>query len=82
MHEVCQVTIIRRPTPLGELISIRSVMERLFTDTFGQPRNAWLTAARSVAVDIHSSAIEPRQIQISPAGESEPATDSGTEQDS
>jgi HSP20 family protein len=32
-----QMTIIRRPTPLGDLVSFRDVMERLFDDRFFRP---------------------------------------------
>src|SRR6476620_2073846 len=80
MHEVCHMTIIRRPTPLGELISLRNTMGRLFDDTFGRPRSGWLTPKPSVAVDIHSTAdsvvveaalpgVKPDDVNISVLGE-------------
>ncbi len=74
------MTIIRRPTPLGELISLRNTMDRLFDDTLGRPRSGWLTTTPSVAVDIHSTAdsvvveaalpgVKPDDVNISVLGE-------------
>jgi HSP20 family protein len=74
------VTLIRRPTPLGELISLRATMDRLFDDTFGRPRNGWLTASPAVAVDVHSTGdavvvqaalpgVKPEDVDISVLGE-------------
>lgn len=74
------MTLIRRPTPLGELISLRSAVDRLFDDTFGRPRSGWLTATPSVAVDIRSTAdsvvveaalpgVKPEDVNISVLGE-------------
>jgi len=34
------MTIVRRPSPLGELVSLRQAMDRLFEDSFVTPR-AW-----------------------------------------
>jgi hypothetical protein len=31
------VTIARRPSPFGELLSLRTAMDRLFEDSFVQP---------------------------------------------
>ena len=36
------MTIIRRPSPFGELLSLRQAMDRLFDDDFG-PRAGWTT---------------------------------------
>ena len=74
------MTLIRRPTPLGELISLRATMDRLFDDTFGRPRNGWLTASPAVAVDIHSTddsvvvqaalpGVKPEDVDISVLGD-------------
>jgi len=35
------MTIVRRPSPFGELMSLRSAMDRLFEDSFVRPRSAW-----------------------------------------
>jgi HSP20 family protein len=34
----CVMTIVRRPSPFGELISLRQAMDRLFEDSFVGPR--------------------------------------------
>ena len=36
------MTIVRRPSPFGELLSLRQAMDRLFDDDFG-PRAGWTT---------------------------------------
>jgi HSP20 family protein len=33
------MTIVRRPSPLGELVSLRQAMDRLFEDSFVRPRS-------------------------------------------
>ena len=35
------MTIVRRPSPFGELMSLRSAMDRLFEDSFVRTRSAW-----------------------------------------
>lgn len=35
------MTISRRPSPFGELLSLRQAMDRLFEDSFVRPRGAW-----------------------------------------
>ena len=37
------MTIVRRASPLGELVSLRQAMDRLFEDSFVRPRG-WLSA--------------------------------------
>jgi HSP20 family protein len=32
------MTIVRRPSPFGELVSLRQAMDRLFEDSFVRPR--------------------------------------------
>jgi HSP20 family protein len=36
--EVLQMTLMRRPSPFGELLSLRQAMDRLFEDSFVRPR--------------------------------------------
>ncbi len=43
-QEVYDMTIVRRASPLGELISLRQAMDRLFEDSFVRPR-AWVASA-------------------------------------
>jgi hypothetical protein len=38
-QEVYDMTIVRRASPLGELVSLRQVMDRLFEDSVVRPRN-------------------------------------------
>ena len=38
------MTIVRRSSPFGELLSLRSAMDRLFEDSFVRPRSAWTSA--------------------------------------
>ena len=35
------MTLVRRTSPLGELVSLRQAMDRLFEDSFVRPRGAW-----------------------------------------
>jgi HSP20 family protein len=35
------MTIARRPSPFGELLSLRQAMDRLFEDSFVRPRSSW-----------------------------------------
>lgn len=39
------MTISRRPSPFGELLSLRQAMDRLFEDSFVRPRTGWGAAA-------------------------------------
>lgn len=43
------MTLVRRTSPLGELVSLRSAMDRLFEDSFVRPRGAWGFAAETGA---------------------------------
>ncbi len=43
------MTISRRPSPFGELLSLRQAMDRLFEDSFVRPRGAWGTASGEAA---------------------------------
>jgi HSP20 family protein len=38
------MTISRRPSPFGELLSLRQAMDRLFEDSFVRPRPGWALA--------------------------------------
>jgi HSP20 family protein len=52
-----KMTIVRRPSPLGELVSLRQAMDRLFEDSFVRSR-PWSMAgdvATAVPLDITSS---------------------------
>lgn len=39
MQEVHDMTLVRRNSPLGELVSLRQAMDRLFEDSFVRPRS-------------------------------------------
>jgi HSP20 family protein len=47
------MTIVRRPSPLGELVSLRQAMDRLFEDSFVRPRQFGFTeGAAGLPLDI------------------------------
>jgi HSP20 family protein len=45
--EVHDMTLVRRTSPLGELVTLRQAMDRLFEDSFVRPRGAWGFAAET-----------------------------------
>ena len=50
------MTIVRRPSPLGELVSLRQAMDRLFEDSFVRPRSFGLAdTGAPLPLDITSS---------------------------
>jgi len=52
------MTISRRPSPFGELLSLRQAMDRLLEDSFVRPRGTWgsgMTEAAPLALDISTS---------------------------
>jgi HSP20 family protein len=54
------MTIMRRPSPFGELLSLRQAMDRLFEDSFVRPR-AWPSTgleSSMLPLDVSSSADE------------------------
>jgi HSP20 family protein len=46
------MTIVRRPSPLGELVSLRQAMDRLFEDSFVRPRSFGMTGEITVALPL------------------------------
>ncbi len=51
------MTLVRRPSPLGELVTLRQAMDRLFEDSFVRPRvwgGGWLESG-TLAMDISST---------------------------
>jgi HSP20 family protein len=74
------MTLIRRTSPLGELVTLRQAMDRLFEDSFVRPRvwGSWSEGA-SLAIDIRSTpdaliveaalpGIEPDDVDITVEG--------------
>ena len=56
------MTIVRRPSPFGELLSLRSAMDRLFEDSFVRPRT-WasiLDGGPGLPLDVTTTADEIR----------------------
>lgn len=50
--------ISRRPSPFGELLSLRQAMDRLFEDSYVRPRGSWgsgLAEGGSLALDISTT---------------------------
>ncbi len=54
------MTIVRRPSPFGELLSLRQAMDRLFEDSFVSPRSWSSSGSESVGLplDIFTTADE------------------------
>jgi len=49
------MTVVRRPSAFGELVSLRQAMDRLFEDSFVRP-NRWVTGANGdgpLPLDVH-----------------------------
>ena len=56
------MTIVRRPSPFGELLSLRSAMDRLFEDSFVRPRQ-WtgtFDGGAGLPLDVKATADEIR----------------------
>src|SRR4051812_4204689 len=74
------MTVIRRTNPLGELVSLRHAMDRLFEDSFVRPRSAMLGDEHSLALDIRTNGdevvveaalpgIQPEDVDVSVLGD-------------
>jgi HSP20 family protein len=50
------MTLVRRTSPLGELVSLRQAMDRLFEDSFVRPRVGGFGEGAAMPLDITSSA--------------------------
>jgi HSP20 family protein len=57
-HRRCHVTLIRRTNPLGELVSLRQAMDRLFEDSFIRPRSPLLSDEFTLPLDIRANGDE------------------------
>jgi HSP20 family protein len=73
------MTLIRRTNPFGELISLRSAMDRLFEDSFVRSRNG-ITDEHPLALDVRTTedayeidaalpGVKPEDVDISVLGE-------------
>lgn len=74
------MTLIRRTSPFGELISLRQAMDRLFEDSFVRPRAGLATGDNPVALDVYTTAdslvveaalpgVKPEDVDISVLGD-------------
>lgn len=74
------MTVIRRTNPLGELVSLRQAMDRLFEDSFVRPRSGVIGEEHSLALDIRSTGdeivveaalpgIKPEDVDVSVLGD-------------
>lgn len=74
------MTLIRRTNPLGELISLRQAMDRLFEDSFVRPGPSLDSAEHQLALDIRTTGnelvveaalpgIKPEDVEISVLGD-------------
>ncbi len=48
------MTIIRRPSPFGELLSLRQAMDRLFEDSFVRPTRTWSISEGYMPLDVRT----------------------------
>ena len=46
------MTLVRRTSPLGELVSLRQAMDRLFEDSFVRPRGWALTGEMGASLPL------------------------------
>jgi HSP20 family protein len=74
------MTLIRRPNPFGELLSLRQAMDRLFEDSYVRPRSGGSTEEHALALDIYTQSdalvveaalpgVKPDDVQISVLGD-------------
>jgi HSP20 family protein len=74
------MTIIRRTNPLGELVSLRQAMDRLFEDSFVRPGSNFSGGEHQLALDIRTSGdalvveaalpgVKPEDVDISVLGD-------------
>jgi HSP20 family protein len=49
------VTIIRRNNPLGEMVSLRQAMDRLFGDSWVRPGSVVADGDHALAIDVHTT---------------------------
>jgi HSP20 family protein len=73
------MTLIRRTNPFGELISLRSAMDRLFDDSWVRPQNGAMdghalaldvrTTDDSYEIDVALPGVKPEDVDISLLGE-------------
>ena len=84
------MTLIRRSSPFGELLSLRQAMDRLFEDSFVSPRSGIGTGEQSLALDVYTTTdalvveaalpgVKPDDVNISVLGDT--LTISGSVQD-
>ena len=79
--EVCEVTGLTRYNPLGEAVSLRQAMDRLFEDSFVNPLS-WRTLAGTnwPAIDVHETpdevvvtaalpGLKPEDVEITMTGQ-------------
>ena len=76
------MTIVRRPSPFGELLSLRQAMDRLFEDSFVSPRS-WANSTnqgRLLPLDVYATpdevvleaavpGVKPEDVEITLTGE-------------
>lgn len=83
------MTLIRRTNPLGELISLRQAMDRLFDDSLVRPRTYWSdeyqlaldiqTTPDTLVVEAAMPGVKPEDVDISVLGDT--LTISGSSRD-
>ena len=74
------MSLIRRTSPFGDMLSLRQAMDRLFEDPFGRPRSFWFGDSPTLPLDIHATpealvveaalpGVKPDQVEITITGD-------------
>jgi HSP20 family protein len=74
------MTLIRRTSPFGELLSLRQAMDRLMEDSFVRPKAGMLADEQSLALDLYTTpealvveaalpGVKPEDINVSLLGD-------------
>ena len=74
------MSLIRRTSPFGDMLSLRQAMDHLFEDSVVRPRSFWFGDSTALPLDIHSTpdalvveaalpGVKPEQVEITVAGD-------------
>ncbi|HXR26491.1 MAG TPA: Hsp20/alpha crystallin family protein [Candidatus Baltobacteraceae bacterium] len=74
------MSLIRRTSPFGDMLSLRQAMDHLFEDSFVRPRSFWFGDSVVLPLDVHSTpdalvvvaalpGVKPEQVEITITGD-------------
>ncbi len=74
------MSLIRRTSPFGDMLSLRQAMDHLLEDSFVRPRSFWFGDSSVLPLDIHSTpdalvveaalpGVKPEQVEITITGD-------------